>query len=90
MYDHPAIMEACVISARDAHRGETVKCLVTLKESHRGKVTEQEIIAWASQNMAAYKYPRLVEFVDTLPKSATGKVQWRVLQEREQAMRAAP
>jgi len=90
MYQHPAIMEACVISARDAHRGETVKCLVSLKESSRGKVTEQEIIEWASQNMAAYKYPRLVEFIEALPKSATGKVQWRVLQEREQARQAAP
>jgi len=88
MYQHPAILEACVISARDAHRGETVKCLVALKESHRGKVTEQEIIEWSSQNMAAYKYPRIVEFIDALPKSATGKVQWRALQEREQARQA--
>ena len=85
MYQHPAVLEACVIAARDAHRGETVKCLVSLKEAYRGKVTELEIIAWASQNMAAYKYPRIVEFIDTLPKSATGKVQWRVLQERERA-----
>ncbi|MFA6310942.1 MAG: long-chain fatty acid--CoA ligase [Sterolibacterium sp.] len=84
MYQHPAIQEACVISARDAHRGETVKCLVSLKEAYRSKVTEQEIVAWASQNMAAYKYPRIVEFIETLPKSATGKVQWRALQEREQ------
>jgi len=85
MYQHPAIQEACVIAASDPHRGETVKCLVSLKESFRGKVTEQEIITWASQAMAAYKYPRIVEFVDTLPKSATGKIQWRALQERERA-----
>ncbi|MCX7175207.1 MAG: long-chain fatty acid--CoA ligase [Proteobacteria bacterium] len=84
MYQHPAIQEACVISAKDAHRGETVKCLVSLKEAYRGKVTEQEIVDWASRNMAAYKYPRIVEFIETLPKSATGKVQWRALQEREQ------
>jgi len=89
MYQHPAIMEACVIATTDAHRGETVKCLVALKETYRGKVTEQEIIAWASQNMAAYKYPRLVEFIESLPKSATGKVQWRALQEREQARQAS-
>ena len=85
MYQHPAIMEACVISARDAHRGETVKCVVVLKDAYRGKVTAQEIISWASQNMAAYKYPRSIEFIETLPKSATGKVQWRVLQESEEA-----
>ena len=83
MYQHPAIQEACVIAAKDPHRGETVKCLVSLKESFRGKVTEREIIDWASQAMAAYKYPRIVEFVDALPKSATGKIQWRALQERE-------
>ena len=84
MYQHPAIAEACVIAARDPHRGETVKCLVSLKEAYRGKVSEAEIVAWAHANMAAYKSPRIVEFVDALPKSGTGKVQWRALQEREQ------
>ena len=53
--------------------------------SHKGKVTESEIIEWTRQNMAAYKHPRVIEFVDALPKSATGKVQWRVLQEAEMA-----
>ena len=85
MYENPAIQEACVIGAKDAHRGETVKAIVVLKEASRGKVSEQEIIDWSSRNMAAYKYPRIVEFVDTLPKSATGKVMWRALQERERA-----
>ena len=84
MYQHPAIAEACVIAAKDAHRGETVKCLVALKEAYRGRITEAEIVAWAHANMAAYKSPRIVELVSTLPKSATGKVQWRALQEREQ------
>jgi fatty-acyl-CoA synthase len=83
LYHHPAIAEACVIAARDAYRGETVKAVVALKPEHRGKVSEQEIVTWASQRMAAYKYPRIVEFVDALPKSATGKVQWRELQARE-------
>ena len=83
MYQHPAIQEACVIAARDPHRGETVRCMVTLKEAYRGKVSEAEIVAWAHANMAAYKSPRIVEFIDALPKSGTGKVQWRALQERE-------
>ncbi|HEX7044957.1 MAG TPA: long-chain fatty acid--CoA ligase [Burkholderiales bacterium] len=83
MYQHPAIQEACVIAARDAHRGETVKALVVLRPEARGNVSEQEIIEWASKQMAAYKYPRIVEFVDSLPKSGTGKIQWRLLQERE-------
>jgi fatty-acyl-CoA synthase len=83
MYQHPAIKEACVIAASDAKRGETVKAVVVLKDGFRGKVTEQDIIDWAHENMAVYKSPRIVQFVDALPKSGSGKVQWRELQERE-------
>jgi fatty-acyl-CoA synthase len=85
MYQHPAIQEACLISAKDPHRGETVKAVVVIKEAQRGTVTEQDIVDWARANMAAYKSPRIVEFVSTLPKSATGKVMWRSLQEKEMA-----
>ena len=85
MYQHPAVQEACVVAAKDSHRGETVKAYVVLRTAFRGKVTDAEIIEWTRQNMAAYKHPRLVEFVDSLPKSATGKVQWRTLQEAEMA-----
>ncbi len=85
MYQHPAIQEACVIAAKDVHRGETVKALIVLRASHKEQVSAQEIIEWARQNMAAYKVPRIVEFVEQLPKSATGKVQWRLLQEAELA-----
>jgi fatty-acyl-CoA synthase len=85
MYQHPAIQEACVIAAKDAHRGETVKAVVVLRATHKGKVSEAQIIEWTRQNMATYKHPRIVEFVDALPRSATGKVQWRVLQEAELA-----
>jgi fatty-acyl-CoA synthase len=56
---------------------------VVIKEAQRGMVTEQDIVEWAHANMAAYKSPRLVEFVESLPKSATGKVMWRSLQEKE-------
>ncbi len=85
MYQHPAVQEACVIAAKDAHRGETVKAVIVLRPTHKGQVSESDIIEWTRQNMAAYKHPRIVEFVDALPKSATGKVQWRVLQEAEWA-----
>jgi fatty-acyl-CoA synthase len=85
MYQHPAIQEACVIAAKDAHRGETVKAVVVLRAAHKGKVSEGEIIEWTRQHMATYKHPRVIEFVDALPKSATGKVQWRLLQEAEMA-----
>jgi fatty-acyl-CoA synthase len=67
----------------DPHRGETVKALVVLKAPSRGKVSPEEIIGWCRTHMAAYKIPRVVEFVESLPRSATGKVQWRMLQERE-------
>src|SRR5690606_6824939 len=85
MYQQRAVQEACVIAARDAHRGETVKAIVVLGAEHKGKVSEADIIEWTRGRMAAYKHPRIVEFVDALPKSATGKVQWRVLQEAERA-----
>jgi fatty-acyl-CoA synthase len=81
LYAHPAIQEACVIGAKDAYRGETVKALVVLKS---GKTIQaEEIIAWARENMAAFKVPRVVEFVAALPKTATGKILWRELQEQE-------
>ena len=85
LYAHPDIQEACVVSAKDARRGETVKAIVVLKPPRRGLVSAEEIIAWARGKMAAYKVPTQVAFEEALPKSATGKVQWRVLQERERA-----
>lgn len=85
LYRHPAIREACVIARHDAKRGETVKALVVLKDGQQGKVTEAEIIDWAHNHMAAYKSPRIVQFMESLPKSSTGKVQWRLLQEQEDA-----
>ena len=83
LYAHPDIQEACVIAARDAHRGETVKALVVLKPAARGKTEPEVIIAWAREKMAAFKVPRLVEFVEALPRTATGKIFWRKLQEEE-------
>lgn len=85
LYQHPAIQEACVIATHDAKRGETVKAVIVLRDAFRGKTSEQEIIDWAHANMAAYKSPRIVQFVDVLPKSSTGKLQWRQLQDQEKA-----
>ena len=82
MYRHPAIREVCVVASIDPRRGETVKAVVALKDGYAGRVSEGDIVDWAHQNMAAYKSPRIVEFRDALPKSATGKVQWRSLQDR--------
>lgn len=84
LFRHPAVQEACVIATRDAYRGESVKAVIVLRANAQA-TTEQEIIDWAHQNMAAYKVPRTVEFAAALPKSGSGKVMWRSLQEREQA-----
>ena len=83
MFRHPAIQEACIISTRDAYRGESVKAVVVLRAAARGQTSEDDIITWCKDNMAAYKYPRVVQFVDALPKSGSGKVMWRALQESE-------
>jgi fatty-acyl-CoA synthase len=89
MYAHPAILEVCVIAAHDDKRGETVKAVVVLRDGYQGQVTQQDVIDWSHAHMAAYKSPRIVQFVGSLPKSGTGKVQWRELQDRERAA-AAP
>ncbi len=89
LYAHPAIREACVIAASDARRGETVKALVVLKDGMRNQVTTAQVLDWAHANMAAYKAPRIIVFVESLPKSPSGKVMWRELQERENAASAA-
>ena len=85
MFRHPAIQEACVVAAHDSYRGETVKAFVVLRQSHQGQVSADDILAWCRDNMAVYKAPRLLEFLDTLPKSGSGKVMWRSLQEAEMA-----
>ncbi|SDR61020.1 long-chain-fatty-acid--CoA ligase [Paraburkholderia tuberum] len=81
LFEHPAIQEACVVAARDARRGEAVKAFVVLRAG--AEVSEQQIIAWAHDHMASYKVPQIVEFVPRLPRTGSGKVQWRLLQERE-------
>jgi fatty-acyl-CoA synthase len=83
LYGHPDIQEACVIATLDGYRGETVKAVVVLKKDSKGKVSGQQISDWARSRMAAFKVPRVVQFVDELPKTATGKILWRKLQEEE-------
>ncbi len=83
LFRHPAVQEACVISTQDAYRGESVKAVIVLRANAK-ETSEKDITDWAHANMAAYKAPRSVEFVDALPKSGAGKVMWRALQEREE------
>ncbi|HET7672549.1 MAG TPA: long-chain fatty acid--CoA ligase [Burkholderiales bacterium] len=82
LYAHPGIKEACVIGAPDGYRGETVKAVIVPREPD---LKAEDIIEWARSRMAAFKVPRVVQFVEQLPKTATGKILWRELQERERA-----
>lgn len=81
MYGHPHIQEACVIGAPDPKRGETARALVVLKMDAPENISEADIIAWCRENMAVYKVPTSVQIVDALPKSGTGKIMWRKLQD---------
>ena len=89
LYKHPAVQEACIIAAHDAYRGETVKAVVVLRAEARDTTTADDITAWAREHMAAYKVPKVVQFVESLPKSGSGKVMWRLLQDQEAEGRAA-
>lgn len=80
LYGHPAIQDACVVAAQDPYRGETVKAYIVAKPGTT-ELTDEALIAWAKTQMAVYKVPRIVEFVDQLPMSGSGKVLWRQLQE---------
>jgi len=83
LYEHPAILECAVIGVEDPERGENIMVHIILKKDFKGKITEQEIIDWTKENMAAYKYPRIVKFVRSLPKSAVGKILRRVIRDKE-------
>jgi acyl-CoA synthetase (AMP-forming)/AMP-acid ligase II len=87
MYEHPAVQEVAVIGDPDPHRGENVKAFIILQPQYKGQMTDMEMIAWAKNKMAAYKYPRIVEFVDELPKTRSGKILKRALRDRENEQR---
>lgn len=73
IYQHPAVKETAVVGVPDPYRGQTVKAFVALKEAMVDSVTAEEIISFCKRRMAAYKYPRQVEFVSEIPKTLTGK-----------------
>jgi long-chain acyl-CoA synthetase len=77
LFEHTKVKEAAVIGVPDEYRGETVKAFVVLKEGE--SATEEEIIEFCREGMAAYRVPRTVEFRDDLPKSMVGKVLRREL-----------
>lgn len=83
MYRHPAIQEVCIIASPDAKRGETVKACIVLAADAESETAAESISSWCKSNMAAYKVPQVIEFVKELPKSSSGKIMWRELQEQE-------
>jgi long-chain acyl-CoA synthetase len=80
LYGHSAVREVAVVGVPDDYRGETVKAFVSLKPGE--STSPEELIAYCRERMAAYKYPRQIEFVDELPKTASGKVLRRELRDR--------
>jgi long-chain acyl-CoA synthetase len=88
LYLHPAVREAAVVGIPDAYRGETIKAVVSLKPGQTA--TPEEIQQFARGQLAAYKYPRVVEVVDELPKTTSGKIMRRMLKpEADPAVTAA-
>jgi long-chain acyl-CoA synthetase len=80
---HPKILEACTIGLPHEYRGETVKAFIVAKEGQQ--LTEDEVVAYCKENLAAYKVPKIFEFIDELPKSAVGKILRRKLKDMEMA-----
>jgi len=83
---HPAVLEVTVAGVPDAKRGETVMAWVVKRPGHEN-VTEKDIIEWSKGELAAYKYPRIIEFRNELPKTTVGKILKRELvrEHKEQA-----
>ncbi|MBN2495082.1 MAG: long-chain fatty acid--CoA ligase [Deltaproteobacteria bacterium] len=89
MYKNEHVLECAVIGLPDEKVGEEIKVFIALKPESKGKVSEKDIVDWAKSNMAAYKYPRLVEFREEIPKGTAGKILRRALKEEELAKREA-
>lgn len=81
LFGHPKIAEACTIGVPDQYRGETVKAYLVLQEGE--KLTAEEVQNYCRESLAPYKIPKVIEFIDELPKSGVGKILRRVLKEKE-------
>ncbi|HOS98171.1 MAG TPA: long-chain fatty acid--CoA ligase, partial [Deltaproteobacteria bacterium] len=81
LFQHPKVAEAVSVGVPDEYRGETVKAFIVLKPGETA--TEQEIVEFCKTRLTAYKVPKHVEFRDSLPKSAVGKILRKILREEE-------
>ena len=82
LFQHPKIADAVSLGISDQYRGETVKACVVLKAGE--SASEEEIITFCREKLAAYKVPKKVEFRESLPKSAVGKVLRKILRQEEE------
>ncbi len=82
LFEHPKILEACTIGVTDAYRGETVKAFVVVKQGET--LSEQEVIDFCKERLAPYKVPKMIAFMDELPKTAVGKILRRKLKDMEE------
>ncbi|MEU9441560.1 AMP-binding protein [Streptomyces sp. NPDC048304] len=85
LYTHPAVREAAVVGVPDGYRGETVRAYISLRPG--AGATPDELAAYCKERLAAYKYPRQVEILPDLPKTASGKILRRELRSRAQDIR---
>ncbi|HLY21381.1 MAG TPA: long-chain-fatty-acid--CoA ligase [bacterium] len=86
LYQHPAVLEAAVVASPDPVWGEVPRACVVLRSGARA--TAGELIAFCRERLAHFKAPKAVEFVDALPKTATGKIQKYLLRTRADAAEA--
>ena len=85
LFQHPKVQEAISIGVSDPYRGETVKAYIVLKPGQTA--TAEEMINFCKEKLTAYKVPKMVEFRESLPKSAVGKVLRKVLRAEEEEKR---
>jgi len=81
LFEHPKILEACVIGVPHEYRGETVKAFVVLNPDE--SATSEEMDAFCRERLAAFKVPKIYEFVEELPKSVIGKILRKELRQQE-------
>jgi len=81
LYQHPKVTDAVTVGVPDPYRGETIKAFIVLKQGQTA--TEAEIIKFCKGKLAPYKVPKLVEFRNSIPKSAVGKILRKILRDEE-------